>query len=152
MREFRERRRPLSSTIFISAFVGVLFLSASFYYFSYKFTSFKHIDFSKHHFYTASGEVFEPKDEYYALLIVASTQGNLESILNKATSSYNTLLIDADKNELGIDGNVTILRGGINKIVTLVRVFNIEKIPAFLVLKRDEKGLYKQQGKIRYFF
>jgi len=152
MREYRERRRPLSSTIFLSAFVGVLFLTASFYYFSYKFMSFKHIDFAEHHFYLKDGSLFVPKDEYYGLLIVASTQGNLESILNKATSGYNTLLIDADKNELGAEDNVTILRGGINKIVTLVRVFNIEKIPAFIVLKRDEKGLYKQQGRVRYFF
>lgn len=152
MREYGERRRPLSFTIFLSAFVGILFLTASFYYFSYKFTSFKYIDFAKESFYLKDGSLFDPRDEYYGLLIVASTQGNLESILNKATSSYNTLLIDADRNELITEGNVTVIRGGINKIVTLVRVFNIEKIPAFILLKRDEKGVYRQQGRVRYFF
>jgi len=150
MQTFRERR-PLSRTIFLSVFLGVLFLSSSFYYFSYRFTVQKSIDFSKIVFYLNSGAEFVPSEEYYTLVVVATSQKNIESILNKVNKSYNILLFDADKDDIKEFKNGTVLRGGINKFLALTKALDIERVPAVVVLKK-EGDIYKKEGLTHYIF
>lgn len=143
-------RRPLSRTIFLSSFVGVLFLAASFYYFSYKFTSFKKIDFNEVVVYTADDRDFVPKDDYYSLIIYSASQGNIDTILKKVNKKYNILLLDIDRTQNKNIPDTLLLRAGINKILLIIRRFGIEKVPALVFLKK-EKNVYKQDGPIYYF-
>ncbi|MFP4486976.1 MAG: hypothetical protein ACLFOC_08430 [Campylobacterales bacterium] len=144
-------RRPLSRTIAITSFGAAFFVATFFYYFSYRYSELRTIDFAQSEFYTLEHKKFDPSWEYFAIVIFSSKQKNLKSILKKVNKEYNVVLVDIDREFSETNEPYTVLNIGINSVLKLIWAFNIKEVPALIVLKKDDTN-YKQYGRTNYFF
>ena len=121
-------------------------IAAFFFYYNYKFQTYKFLDFSKITLYTRN-DIFTPKKDGYTLIIFSSKKDNLEDLIKKIKTSYPILAIDiyqARKDYKDVIYTTT----GINTIIKIIQHLNIYEVPAILDIKRFNKNLYKQDSKI----
>jgi len=121
-------------------------VAAFFFYYNYKFQTYKFLDFSKLILYSKS-DIFEPKEDEYYLLIFSSKMSNLDSLLQKIKHDYPIIALDIFQNR--VDRNdVLYLSAGINTIIKIIQFLNIYEVPVVLKIKRYHKKVYKQDSPI----
>jgi len=138
----------LKSKLFytFSSFFGALMVAAFFFYYNYKFQTYKFLDFSKITLYTKN-DIFIPKKNEYTLIIFSSKKDNLEDLVKKIKTSYPILAIDIYQTRKDYK-NIIYTTAGINTIIKIIQHLNIYEVPAVLNIKKFNKNLYKQDSKI----
>ena len=123
-------------------------IALTFAYYNYKFATYKFIDFSKIILYSKS-DIFVPTEKKYAVILFSSKSSNLEELIKKYKGKAKVLAIDFFQQRKDFNG-VIYLTGGINRLIKIIWIFNIKKLPALFEIKRVKKSLYKQNSKIFY--
>jgi len=138
----------LKSKLFytFSSFFGALMIAIFFFYYNYKFQSYKFLDFSKITLYTKN-DIFNPTKDEYTLIIFSSKKDNLEDLIKKIKASYPILAIDIYQVRKDYK-NVIYTTAGINTIIKIIQHLNIYEVPVVLNIKKFNKNLYKQNSKI----
>ena len=121
-------------------------VAAFFFYYNYKFQTYKFLDFSKITLYTKN-DIFIPKKNEYTLIIFSSKKDNLEDLVKKIKTSYPILAIDIYQTRKDYK-NIIYTTAGINTIIKIIQHLNIYEVPAVLNIKKFNKNLYKQDSKI----
>jgi len=119
-------------------------VAAFFFYYKYKFSEYKFIDFNKIILYTKS-DIFEPKKNIYYLLIFSSRMSDLNKLIQKIPKNYPILAVDIYQKRK-IYPNVIYTTAGINTIIKLIQYLNIYQVPVVVKIKRYHKKLYKQDS------
>jgi len=119
-------------------------VAAFFFYFKYKFSEYKFVDFSKITLYTKT-DIFEPKSDTYYLLIFSSKMSDLKNLIKKIPKDSPILTVDIFQNRKKIKG-VIYTTAGINTIIKLIQYLNIYEVPVVVKIKRYHKKLYKQDS------
>jgi len=121
-------------------------VAAFFFYYNYKFSTYRFIDFNKIILYTKS-DIFEPKQNEYYLLIFSSKMSDLKNLIKQIPNTYPILAIDIFQKRKKYP-NVIYTTAGINTIIKLIQYLNIYEVPVVLKIKRYHKHLYKQDSPI----
>ena len=121
-------------------------VAAFFFYYNYKFQTYKFLDFSKIALYTKN-DIFTPTKDKYTLIIFSSKKDNLKDLIKKIKTSYPILAIDIYQVRKDYK-NVIYTTAGINTIIKIIQHLNIYEVPVILNIKRFNKTLYKQDSKI----
>ena len=138
--------RGKSSLFYIfSSFGGALLVAAAFFYYNYKFSQFKFIDFSQTILYT-NKDIFTPKQDNYYMLIFSSKMDNIDKLLKKIPKNYPIIVIDMYQKVYDNKKNIIFVRVGTNTIIKIIQNFNIYKIPVYFKIKRYNKKLFKQDS------
>jgi len=124
-------------------------IALTFAYYNYKFSTYKFIDFSKIILYSKS-DIFIPTEEKYAVILFSSRSSSLKELIKKYKGKAKILAIDFFQQRKDIKG-VVYLTAGINKLIKIIWLFNIKKLPAIFEIKRIKKSIYKQDSQIFYF-
>ena len=119
-------------------------IAAFFFYFKYKFSEYKFIDFNKIVLYTKS-DIFEPKKKEYYLLIFSSRMSDLKTLIKKIPKNYPLITIDIYQKRINYPG-IIYTSAGINTIIKLIQYLNIYEVPVVVKIKRYHKSLYKQDS------
>ena len=119
-------------------------VAAFFFYYNYKFSEYKFVDFNKLIFYTKNDIFFPKKDEYY-LLLFSTRMSNLDDLIKKIPKKYPILAIDIYQKRKNFK-NVIYTTAGINTIIKLIQYLNIYEVPVVVKIKRYHKLLYKQDS------
>ena len=119
-------------------------IAAFFFYFKYKFSKYKFIDFNKIVLYTKS-DIFEPKKKEYYLLIFSSRMSDLKTLIKKIPKNYPIITIDIYQKRINYPG-IIYTSAGINTIIKLIQYLNIYEVPVVVKIKRYHKSLYKQDS------
>ena len=119
-------------------------VAAFFFYYNYKFSEYKFVDFNKIILYTKT-DIFEPKNDEYYLLIFSSRMSDLNELLKKIPKDYPVLAVDIYQQRKNYP-NVIYTTAGINTIIKLIQYLNIYEVPVVVKIKRYHKKLYKQDG------
>ena len=141
--------RGKSSLFYIfSSFAGALLVATAFFYYNYKFSQFKFINFSNTILYEKN-DIFTPKKDEYYMLIFSSKMGNIDNLLSKIPKNYPIIVIDMYQKVYNNKKGIIFVRAGTNTIIDIIQKFNIYKIPLYVKIKRYNKQLFKQDsGKI----
>jgi len=121
-------------------------VAAFFFYYNYKFQTYRFLDFNKITLYTKN-DIFIPTKDEYTLIIFSSKKDNLEDLIKKIKTSHPILAIDiyqARKDYKSVIYTTT----GINAIIKIIQHLNIYEVPIMLNIKKFNKKLYKQDSKI----
>jgi len=138
--------RGKSSLFYIfSSFGGALLVAAAFFYYNYKFSQFKFIDF-KHTILYEKNDIFTPKNDNYYMLIFSSKMDNIDKLLKKIPKNYPIIVIDMYQKVYDNKKNIIFVRVGTNTIIKIIQNFNIYKIPVYFKIKRYNKKLFKQDS------
>lgn len=121
-------------------------VAAFFFYYNYKFQTYKFLDFSKITLYTKN-DIFTPTKDKYTLIVFSSKKDNLEDLIKKIKTSYPILAIDIYQARKDYK-NVIYTTAGINTIIKIIQHLNIYEVPVVLNIKKFNKTLYKQDSKI----
>jgi hypothetical protein len=121
-------------------------VAAFFFYYNYKFSEYKFLDFNKIILYTKS-DIFKPTKEEYTLIIFSSKRDNLQKLIQKINTKYPILAIDFYQQRKNYKG-VIYTTAGINTLIKIIQFLNIYEIPVALNIKRYHKMLYKQDSRI----
>ena len=137
--------RGRSSLFYIfSSFGGALLVATAFFYYNYKFSQFKFLDFSQTILYSKNN-IFTPKKDSYYMLIFSSKMGDVDKLISQIPKNYPIIAIDMYGNK--IDSKKAIfLRAGTNTIIEIIQKFNIYKVPVYFKIKRYHKSLFKQDS------
>ncbi|QCT95230.1 hypothetical protein FE773_08505 [Caminibacter mediatlanticus TB-2] len=119
-------------------------VAAFFFYYNYKFSTYKFVDFNKITLYTKS-DIFEPKNETYYLLLFSSKMSNLNELIKKIPKDAPILAIDIFQQRKNYK-NIIYTTAGINTIIKLIQHLNIYEVPVVVKIKRYNKKLYKQDS------
>ncbi|EDM24587.1 hypothetical protein [Caminibacter mediatlanticus] len=119
-------------------------VAAFFFYYNYKFSTYKFVDFSKITLYTKS-DIFEPKNETYYLLLFSSKMSNLNELIKKIPKDTPILAIDIFQQRKNYK-NIIYTTAGINTIIKLIQHLNIYEVPVVVKIKKYNKKLYKQDS------
>ena len=120
-------------------------MAGAFFYYNYKFSQFKFIDFSQTILYTKN-DIFTPKQDNYYMLIFSSKMDNVDKLLSKIPKDYPILVIDFYGKKFKNRKNIIFVRSGTNTIIEIIQKFNIYKIPLYFKIKRYNKTLFKQDS------
>jgi hypothetical protein len=138
--------RGKSSLFYIfSSFIGALLVAGFFAYDNYRFAKFKFIDFSKTILYTKN-DIFTPKKNNYYMLIFSSRMSNIDTLLSKIPKNYPIIALDMYQVVYNDKKNLIFLRAGTNTIISIIRKFNLNKVPIYFEIKRYNKTLFKQNS------
>jgi hypothetical protein len=141
--------RGKSSLFYIfSSFIGALLVAGVFAYDNYRFARFKFVDFSKTVFYTKN-DIFVPKRNNYYMLIFSSKMSNIDTLLSKIPKNYPIIVIDIYQVVYNNKKNILFVRAGTNTIISIIRKFNIKKVPVYFEIKRYNKSLFKQNSTLK---
>lgn len=121
-------------------------VAAFFFYYNYKFQTYKFLDFNKITLYTKK-DIFTPTKDKYTLIIFSSKKDNLEDLIKKIKTSYPILAIDIYQTRKDYK-DVIYTTTGINTIIKIIQHLNIYEVPVILDIKKFNKKLYKQDSKI----
>ncbi|GAX87138.1 conserved hypothetical protein [Lebetimonas natsushimae] len=130
-----------------SSFFGALLVAAFFFYFKYKFSEYRFIDFNKIVLYTKN-DIFIPKKNEYTLIIFSSRMNNLENLIKHVKTAYPILAVDIFQKRK-IYPNIIYTTAGINTIIKLIQYLNIYEVPVVVNIKRYHKLLYKQDSPLK---
>lgn len=130
-----------------SSFFGALLVAAFFFYFKYKFSEYKFIDFNKITLYTKN-DIFIPQKNEYTLIIFSSRMNNLENLIKKIKTPYPILAVDIYQKRK-IYPKIIYTTAGINTIIKLIQYLNIYEVPVVVNIKRYHKLLYKQDSPLK---
>jgi len=119
-------------------------VAAFFFYFKYKFSEYRFVDFNKIILYTKS-DIFEPKNDTYYLLLFSSRMSDIKDLIKKIPKDSPILAVDIYQNRKNIKG-VIYTTAGINTIIKLIQYLNIYEVPVVVKIKRYHKKLYKQDS------
>jgi len=119
-------------------------VAAFFFYYNYKFSSYKFIDFNKITLYEKS-DIFEPKDDEYYLLLFSSRMSDLEKLKQKIPNDAKILAIDIFQQRKQYN-NIIYTTAGINTIIKIIQNLNIYEVPVVVKIKKYNKKLYKQNS------
>jgi len=137
-------KRSRNSFFYIfSSFFGALMVAGAFFYYNYRFSQFKFINFSNTILYEKS-DIFEPKADEYTLLIFSSKISNIDSLLSKIDQKYPIIALDIFQKRFKNRKNVIFVTTGINKIIKIIQNFNVYEVPVVVGIKRYNKNLFKQ--------
>jgi hypothetical protein len=118
-----------------------------FFYYKYKFSTYKFVDFSKLTLYTKN-DIFIPKKDEYYFLIFSSRLSNIDDLLKQVKNDAPILALDIYQKRLK-KKNVIYTTAGINTIIKIIQYLNIYEVPVVLKIKRYNKTLYKQDSPLR---
>ena len=119
-------------------------VAAFFFYYKYKFSTYKFVDFNKIILYTKT-DIFEPKKEKYYLLLFSSRMSDLEKLKKMIPKDAPILAVDIYQNRKNIPG-IIYTTAGINTIIKIIQYLNIYEVPVVVRIKRFNKKLYKQDS------
>jgi len=119
-------------------------VAAFFFYYNYKFSTYKFIDFNKITLYEKS-DIFEPKSDEYYLLIFSSKMSDLDNLIKKIPKDAPILAVDIYQKRKQYK-NVIYATAGINTIIKMIQYLNIYEVPVVVKIKRYNKKLYKQDS------
>jgi hypothetical protein len=119
-------------------------IAAFFFYYNYKFSEYKFVDFNKIVLYTKT-DIFVPKSDEYYLLVFSSRMSDLNQLLKKIPKDHPVLAVDIYQQRKNYK-NVIYTTAGINTIIKLIQYLNIYEVPVVVKIKRYHKNLYKQDG------
>jgi len=119
-------------------------VAAFFFYYKYKFSTYKFVDFNKIILYTKT-DIFEPKKEKYYLLLFSSRMSDLEKLKKMIPNDAPILAVDIYQNRKNIPG-IIYTTAGINTIIKIIQYLNIYEVPVVVRIKRFNKKLYKQDS------
>ena len=122
-------------------------VAAFFFYFKYKFSEYKFVDFNKIVLYTKS-DIFEPKKNEYYLLIFSSRMSDLKTLIKKMPKNHPIIAVDIYQKRINYPG-IIYTTAGINTIIKLIQYLNIYEIPVMLKIKKYHKNLYKQDSPLK---
>jgi len=126
-----------------------LLVATTFFYYNYKFSQFKFIDFKQIILYTKN-DIFIPSKDSYYMLIFSSKMSNIDKLLLKIPKNYPIIAIDIYGKEYKNREGVIFLRSGTNSILKIIQKFNIYEVPLYLKIKRYNKTLFKQDSEKKY--
>lgn len=118
-------------------------VAAAFFYYNYRFSQFKFIDFSNEILYEKN-DIFEPKVDEYTLLIFSSKISNINTLLSKIDQKYPIIAIDVFQKRFENRKNVIFVTTGINRIIKIIQKLNVNEVPVVVGIKRYNKNLFKQ--------
>ena len=121
-------------------------VAAFFFYYNYKFSEYKFVDFDKLTFYTKN-DIFVPKEKEYYLVLFSSRMSNLNELIKKIPKDHPILAIDIYQKRKNFP-NAIYTTAGINTIIKLIQYLNIYEVPVVVKIKRYHKLLYKQDSPI----
>jgi len=119
-------------------------VAAFFFYYKYKFSEYKFVDFNKIVLYTKS-DIFEPKKNEYYLLLFSSRMSDLKNLLKKIPKNYPIIAVDIYQKRINYP-NVIYTTAGINTIIKLIQYLNIYEVPVVVKIKRYQKNIFKQDS------
>jgi len=119
-------------------------VAAFFFYYNYKFSEYKFVDFDKLTFYTKN-DIFVPKEKEYYLILFSSRMSNLNELIKKLPKDYPILAVDIYQKRENLPG-VIYTTAGINTIIKLIQYLNIYEVPIAVKIKKYHKHLYKQDS------
>jgi len=119
-------------------------VAAFFFYYNYKFSTYKFIDFNKITLYEKS-DIFEPKSDEYYLLIFSSRMSDLDELIKKIPKDAPILAVDIYQKRKKYK-NIIYATAGINTIIKMIQYLNIYEVPVVVKIKRYNKKLYKQDS------
>ncbi len=121
-------------------------VAAFFFYYKYKFSEYKFVNFEKIVLYTQT-DIFEPKKDKYYLLLFSSRMSDLNKLIQKIPKDAPILAVDIYQKRKNYP-NVIYTTAGINTIIKLIQYLNIYEVPVVVRIKRYHKKLYKQDSPI----
>ncbi len=121
-------------------------VAAFFFYYNYKFSTYKFVDFNKITLYEKS-DIFEPKSDTYYLLLFSSRMSDVNSLIKKIPKDAPILAVDIYQQRKNIKG-VIYTTAGINTIIKLIQHLNIYEVPVVVKIKKYHKKLYKQDSSL----
>ena len=121
-------------------------VAAFFFYYNYKFSTYKFIDFNKIILYEKS-DIFEPKSDEYYLLIFSSKMSDLDNLIKKIPKDAPILAVDIYQKRKKYK-NIIYTTAGINTIIKMIQYLNIYEVPVVVKIKRYNKKLYKQDSSL----
>ncbi|WP_457560721.1 hypothetical protein [Caminibacter sp.] len=124
-------------------------VAAFFFYYNYKFSEYKFVDFNKIILYTKT-DIFEPKSDEYYLLLFSSRMSDLKNLSSQIPKDAPILAIDIYQ-QRKIYPNIIYTTAGINTIIKLIQYLNIYQVPVVVKIKRYHKKLYKQDSPLYQF-
>jgi len=140
------RYRGKSSLFYIfSSFGGALLVASAFFYYNYKFSQFKFINFDNTILYERS-DIFKPTKNHYYMLIFSSKMNNVNKLISQIPKNYPIIAIDMYQKEFNNTKRVIFVRAGTNTVIDIIQKFNIYKIPVYCEIKRYHKNLFKQNS------
>jgi uncharacterized protein involved in tolerance to divalent cations len=119
-------------------------VAAFFFYYNYKFSTYKFIDFNKIILYEKS-DIFEPKSDEYYLLIFSSKMSDLDELIKKIPKDHPIIALDIFQQRKKYKG-IIYTTAGINTIIKIIQYLNIYEVPVVVKIKRYNKKLYKQDS------
>jgi hypothetical protein len=119
-------------------------VAAFFFYYNYKFSTYRFVDFNKIVLYEKS-DIFEPKKDEYYLLLFSSRMSDLNNLIKKIPKDAPVLAVDIYQQRKNVKG-VIYTTAGINTIIKLIQYLNIYEVPVVVKIKRYHKKLYKQNS------
>jgi hypothetical protein len=122
-------------------------IAAFFFYYNFKFSEYKFVDFNKIVLYTRS-DIFEPKSNEYYLLVFSSRMSDLKKLLKQIPHDHPILAVDIYQKRLKIPG-VIYTTAGINTIIKLIQYLNIYEVPVVVKIKRYHEKIYKQNSPLK---
>ncbi len=122
-------------------------VAAFFFYFKYKFSEYKFVDFNKLIFYTKN-DIFIPKKDEYYLLLFSSRMSNIDDLVKQIPKDYPILAIDIYQKRKNLK-NIIYTTAGINTIIKLIQYLNIYEVPVVVKIKKYHKFLYKQDSPLK---
>jgi hypothetical protein len=122
-------------------------VAAFFFYFKYKFSEYRFINFNNTVLYTKT-DIFVPKKKEYYLLIFSSRMSDLKNLLKKIPKDAPIIALDIYQTRKNYKG-VIYVTAGINTIIKIIQELNIYQVPVYLKIKKYNKVLYKQDSPLK---
>ncbi len=119
-------------------------VAAFFFYYNYKFSEYKFLDFDKIILYSKS-DIFVPKSNEYYLLLFSSRMSDINTLIKKIPHDHPVLAVDFFQERKKIPG-IIYTTAGINTIIKIIQYLNIYQVPVVVKIKRYHKKLYKQDS------
>jgi hypothetical protein len=119
-------------------------VAAFFFYYNYKFSEYKFLNFEKIILYTKK-DIFVPKKEEYTLILFSSKRNDIKNLIKKIKTPYPILAVDIFQQRKDYK-NIIYTTAGINTIIKIIQYLNIYEVPVAVNIKRYNKLLYKQDS------
>ena len=123
-------------------------VASFFFYYKYKFSTYKFIDFNKIVLYQKK-DIFTPKEKEYTLILFSSKKDNLKELIKKANTSYPILAVDIYQQRFPSTKKVIYTTAGINTIIKIIQYLNIYEVPIAVNIKQFQKKVYKQDSPLK---
>ncbi len=123
-------------------------VAAFFFYYKYKFSTYKFIDFNKIILYEKK-DIFTPTQKEYTLILFSSRRDNLQNLIKKIKTPYPILAIDIFQKRYPSNKKIIYTTAGINTIIKIIQYLNIYEIPITVDIKKYQKKVYKQDSNLK---